>query len=617
MASGVTDFPSGDTLGATRDVPDMTQLLLAALLLVQFQTATTVETGAVTGRLTSGSGAPAASVRIAAMPVSDDKTAAPVLVSISQTDETGGYRLADVPPGRYYIFAGLIDYPNYYPGTTSLEKAKVITIDPGGTVADIDFSLARPAAIRVSGRITGPSSLGDLSGRAVTLSPRVPGRAVTSMTVAANADGTFVFSRVQPGNYVLSSALRGSSILDLTVFDDDLSNVELAAIDCNAGVPVRGQLVGIPSAPVERLTLTGIRFRCAPAASVASDGSFTFSNVPEDSYSVRLTPAPLGWSPTNLVVQGANVTGTEIILPATFEIAGRIAVEDGSSLPTLARGAPISIQARGPAGNEVATATVNDDGSFAFRVVKGQYRISVPAIPSNYAVKAITSSEFEDLTLQPLNVRDTGHVVEIQITLGLSESRLPSGVEVTGRVIPPAGGALPKPEGVLLLSSSGGRNAPLLTAAVDEDGSFQFRGVGPGRYDLHTYPDSPATIREINVSRIDVTGLELAMPVLFKVNGAVEWIGAGEGVVFPKNFSVQFARRSDDDGNHVSVWAALAQAGSFQVYLPEGDYRFSISGVPQGAQITSAVFGSLELLESDLQVHSTLDPMTVRVTVRQ
>jgi hypothetical protein len=47
---------------------------------------------------------------------------------------------------------------------------------------------------------------------------------------------------------------------------------------------------------------------------------------------------------------------------------------------------------------------------------------------------------------------------EIQITLGFEQGFHP-GVRISGRVIPPSGGDLAKPEGVQLVSSQGGRDA--------------------------------------------------------------------------------------------------------------------------------------------------------------
>src|SRR5688500_19841847 len=75
--------------------------LLASLLLLQIPTPR-IEGGVITGILRQADGKPAAGVRVAAMPA-DDANAGGIgttLVALSQTNESGNYRLEDVPPGR-------------------------------------------------------------------------------------------------------------------------------------------------------------------------------------------------------------------------------------------------------------------------------------------------------------------------------------------------------------------------------------------------------------------------------------------------------------------------------------------------------------------------------------
>ena len=126
----------------------MFHILLAAALLIQSAN------GTVTGRLLSAAGTPAVGVRVTAKPAADAAVpAAPdVLISIAQTDDAGRYRLENVPPGRYYITAGLVGSPTYYPGTAAVGNATVIAITAGATAAVPDFTLqaASVAPIRAA-----------------------------------------------------------------------------------------------------------------------------------------------------------------------------------------------------------------------------------------------------------------------------------------------------------------------------------------------------------------------------------------------------------------------------------------------------------------------------------
>jgi hypothetical protein len=68
-----------------------------------------------------------------------DSGAATSLSALAQTDEQGRYRLEGIPVGRYYIAAGRVDLPTFYPGTSDLTKARVFSVTPGGAVSGIDF----------------------------------------------------------------------------------------------------------------------------------------------------------------------------------------------------------------------------------------------------------------------------------------------------------------------------------------------------------------------------------------------------------------------------------------------------------------------------------------------
>jgi hypothetical protein len=587
----------------------MKELLFAAIFLFQLQSPGQIETGAVAGRLRLGNGTPAAGVRVAAVPVTKegDKAPASMLEGISQTDASGNYRLEGLPPGRYYIFAGLIDYPNYYPGVGALDGATAIVVAPGATTNEIDFSLPRPPASRVSGRLSGPAASNEV---ALTALVR------TGVTLSATADqgGAFVFPQVSPGRYRLTSLGPGSVPVEVSVTDRDVEGVVLPVVNCLAGFQVRGQLVGAPSAPVRSVELRGTRFGCRTRADVGPDGSFIVENNAADIYSVHLTPSPLGYEMAGIEVDDRNVA-VNIRLPVMIELKGRVTVENGGRLPRFSRGDVIRVQASKVRGNESATQPVNDDGSFTLKVFGGNYQVAAPAVPRNYRVKSMFYGAV-DLSKDFIQV-DGPMSDEIRITLGFEEGFHP-GVRISGRVIPPSGGDLAKPGGVLLVSSQGGRDASSWETTLGSDGSFEFVGVESGRYDLQTVPDSPIALREIVVGRTDVKGLEFTLPVLFKINGAIEWRDERGGALTnaPADVSIQFSRKDETNDRSLLVYSSLAQAGAFQAYLPEGDYRFSLSGLPQRFNVRSVAFGAEELLETDLRVRSGLNPMNIRVTLR-
>src|SRR6187399_1903865 len=101
----------------------MKTLALQLLLLFQSVAPSGRATASVEGRVLTEDGMPAVGVRVTAQSVPDTAVAARdagVMVSIVQTDASGRYRLERIPPGRYYITAGLVDFPTYYPGVITL-----------------------------------------------------------------------------------------------------------------------------------------------------------------------------------------------------------------------------------------------------------------------------------------------------------------------------------------------------------------------------------------------------------------------------------------------------------------------------------------------------------------
>jgi len=82
-----------------------------------------------------------------AIPAGDLKTVVSnptVFESLALTDDTGHFSL-DVPAGRYFIAAGSVESPTYYPDTRDVAAAKPVLIVVGAKVEGIDFSQFLPA----------------------------------------------------------------------------------------------------------------------------------------------------------------------------------------------------------------------------------------------------------------------------------------------------------------------------------------------------------------------------------------------------------------------------------------------------------------------------------------
>jgi len=96
-------------------------------------------TGIITGTIQMDGGGSMAGVRVAVISVDDDIGAN--LISLSETDATGHFRLTDVPQGHYYVVAGRVSSFTYFPGGTERTAAKEVVVEPARTVANINFKV--------------------------------------------------------------------------------------------------------------------------------------------------------------------------------------------------------------------------------------------------------------------------------------------------------------------------------------------------------------------------------------------------------------------------------------------------------------------------------------------
>jgi hypothetical protein len=117
----------------------MISFLLAVMVLIQGAGALQPGTGIVSGSVQMIGGGSAAGVRVGAM-AADDPAGADLL-SVTETDGAGRFRLINIPAGRYYIVAGRLDNLTYYPGGTDKSKATDVVVEPARVISDISFSV--------------------------------------------------------------------------------------------------------------------------------------------------------------------------------------------------------------------------------------------------------------------------------------------------------------------------------------------------------------------------------------------------------------------------------------------------------------------------------------------
>src|SRR5215471_10789400 len=167
-------------------------MLFAAVLLQSAVSPQQMQPGVVTGQLFSREGTPAVGIRVGALAVPENGqvvASASTIVGLTQTDSAGQYRIENVPPGRYYIIAGLVETPSYYPGVNALSGATAVNVTSANTVRGVDFKMVIGAGVTVKGRVIRPPSQPATGPSRILLS----GGAAPQLDTTVNSDGTFEF----------------------------------------------------------------------------------------------------------------------------------------------------------------------------------------------------------------------------------------------------------------------------------------------------------------------------------------------------------------------------------------------------------------------------------------
>ena len=570
-------------------------LVLAAL--VYLQAPVVAGNGTITGRILSVEGTPASGVRVTAMTPREPGQGEGVSMyaSITQTDSSGSYRLENVSPGRYYITAGLLDAPTYYPGVAALSGATVVVVD--GAVKDgIDFQLKIPPGMKVSGRL------------AILPAPRstpatvmLAGTTMGLREAPVNPDGTFEFLRVPPGRYTLTN-MFGLPPLPVLVSDHDLTDLEVG--NNATGVRVSGRLVSPDPSPGTFSSTTVII--TGPGASYQgradATGVFEFLRVPPGNYSLRALPgAPT--RPLTLDVGEKEITNLEIPIPFRRQVSGRIVLEDGRAWQ-LSPG--ILVEFRSGTGS---TATSTQNGSFTIPLAEGEYQVGVRGLTLGHVLKSITVGDMP-LTGTLRIAPGSSDPANIAITLASVPLESVQGVKVSGR-IPGLPLAIVAGTRVLLTGIAPGTSTIETTA--NADGTFEFPKVPQGTYTarLDRVPNGTVNPRatRIVVGTENITGLQIPVDVRTAVSGRVTAVDANGAIVagFSGSIWISFRRSGSITGTSVRP------DGTFTTQLIDGEYTVSFDRIPAGHTVKSVVSGSTDLLKNLLKVENASPPAAIEV----
>ncbi|HET9132598.1 MAG TPA: carboxypeptidase regulatory-like domain-containing protein [Terriglobia bacterium] len=430
-------------------------LLLTILLLLQGLPSQTAKTGTITGTLKDSSGLPVAGVRVVAVPRPDSfdpNNTFAEMSSLIETDNAGHFTLENVPPGKYYVAAGRIDFQTYYPGTQAMAEATMISVEAGGSVSKIDFTLRDSSA-----------------GRAQSASDGLAARFTIPVTITVErnvripvfGNGRFTSVKLTP---VLSASQASSGTTTGAAIMMPLTQSSLAIP--NPGSDFEVEMEGLPdgysvkSIKYGSTLLNGglLSLATAPAPTSALSRLGVSGAIPQ-TLTIDLTFAPLK-------AAGARVSGK---LPAT-DLRG--------------------IYLSGRSG------TVYIDGSYEFAdVPPGRYVLVAPprrtAEPTLGTVIDVGNrdviSELRETEVPPLNARVlSGPIPSPQPT---AESGPVPLAKMKGRVIDSENGEVVNLGKVFLVGDAWSE------FNLGPEGTFEFSRLLPGRYDVEVQGVGYVTFR--------------------------------------------------------------------------------------------------------------------------
>jgi len=261
-------------------------------------------------------------------------------------NDLGEYRIANLSPGKYYLFAqSFNNMPDgavvtgkpdvrpirtYYPSSMAFSGASPVEVTAGQDTSGIDIRLQSVQTYHVRGHVSGlPSNINAHERTTLSLTPRddemiVFGGGQTSM----HPDGSFDLAGVAPGAYYLNMFAMAGQIRSMArqavdVGAGDVDGVVLALIPPGS---LRGvaRLEGTPTTGGPQLSAANLHLTLMPAemvgmmgpppsAKFSSDGTFMIENVTPGKFYVQAN-APPGTYLKSVRFGSSEILGKELDL---------------------------------------------------------------------------------------------------------------------------------------------------------------------------------------------------------------------------------------------------------------------------------------------------------------
>jgi hypothetical protein len=180
---------------------------------------------------------------------------------------------------------------------------------------------------------------------------------------------------------------------------------------------------------------------------------------------------------------------------------------------------------------------------------------------------------------------------------------VPSPVRVSGHVVrddmPPGA----RQGGQVRLTSST-NSAATKTVNIDANGRFEFSSVQPGSYQALVQPSQRMTAVPLTIDS-DIEDLELVVPLSVRVDGNIMVEG---GQPRPRT-QIQFTSSTLPAGQ------TSVGLGTFQAFLPKGEFRIEVPNLPPGYFVKSLMAGTTDLTKDTLNIDSSSENVRIGIVL--
>jgi len=359
----------------------------------------------------------------------------------SVTNDQGDFRIANLAPGRYFLKAQArrvattgqsrapsqdADVTTYYPNELDETSAKALDLTEGGELRGIDIKLRKERVYSIRGKLIDQSSNSPRGNLPLTLS-KVDGKWGLPFFFRARADGTFEFSNLSPGKYLIQSLPSNQ-----------------AGPDAETAASVHVE-VSITDGSLDALVLSVV-----PGYEIK--GTVTLEG---GDLKALLRPASSGASAGLIVIDGNSV----------LNLGSRTLQRLSISLATAILNSPS------------ASAAIKEDGTFRFPgLAAGTYQLNIGGVPEGAYVKSVRLGD-RDLMRGPLDLASRGGGT-MSVVLSANAADL-SGISRDAKGNPVSGAIVTVwPKVPNLGIASGG----VKQVNADQSGTFRITGLAPGEY---------------------------------------------------------------------------------------------------------------------------------------